>query len=260
MNIVTRVGRRLRWQRIPVSGIPMKRPGPELRIGLAFALLYVLCSGLTGLAVRTWPLPILGSPDFIVDAWYALVFKIGLLLVLPLLWLRSQGYGYAEIAPGPRPRVLVLLVWYLVGLSVNASWSREIWDAAAALPAGSLAAPLALGIFLPLLMAGIPEELVYRSFLQTRFERSLGRPAAILLTAVLFAAWHVPSRYLLAHGTEGSAGDLGSVILGTGLPVFIVGLILGVLWDRYRSLLPLIALHWGIDTLPILGGLLGVQK
>ena len=74
-----------------------------------------------------------------------------------------------------------------------------------------------------------------------------------------FAAWHVPSRFLLVHGFEGIAGDLGSVILGTGIPVFIVGLIFGVIWDRYRSLLPLIAVHWGIDIFPCILSMLGVS-
>jgi len=44
------------------------------------------------------------------------------------------------------------------------------------------------------------------------------------------------------------------------VPVLIVGLIVGVLWDRYRRLLPLIALHWGIDTLPLISSILGIER
>lgn len=78
------------------------------------------------------------------------------------------------------------------------------------------------------------------------------------MSNTLFTAWHLPTRYLLATGVEGTAGDLPSVLLGTGLPVFIVGLILTLLWDRHRKLVPLIAVHWGIDTLPAVSALLHV--
>ena len=44
------------------------------------------------------------------------------------------------------------------------------------------------------------------------------------------------------------------------LPVLIVALILGLLWDRYRRIIPLIALHWGIDLLPAVAGMLGISR
>lgn len=104
--------------------------------------------------------------------------------------------------------------------------------------------------------AALPEELVYRWALQTRIERIWGRLAAILLAAVLFTAWHLPTRYLLASGAEGRAGDLASVLRGTGLPVLVVGLSFGWAWDRWRNLPALVALHWGIDTLPSVASIL----
>jgi len=79
-----------------------------------------------------------------------------------------------------------------------------------------------------------------------------------VLTVVLFTAWHVPSRYVLAHGVEGEAGNLRSVLLGTGAPVAVVALVLGVGWDRYRNLPVLIGLHWGIDLLPVVGSMLRI--
>jgi membrane protease YdiL (CAAX protease family) len=59
-------------------------------------------------------------------------------------------------------------------------------------------------------------------------------------------------------GIEGSAGDLPSVLLGTGVPVFIAGLIFSLRWDRHRKLVPLIAAHGGVDTLPSISSLLHV--
>lgn len=58
----------------------------------------------------------------------------------------------------------------------------------------------------------------------------------MLGTALLFTAWHLPTRHFLSSGIEGTAGDLTSVIMGTGVPVFMVGLVFGWLWERYRSL------------------------
>jgi len=116
-----------------------------------------------------------------------------------------------------------------------------------------------IGFILPLLMAAIPEEFFYRGILQTRIEQLLGRIAAIVITVLLFTAWHIPTRFLLSQGVEGYAGDFGSVLLGTGVPVLIFGLLFGLLWDRYRNLLSLIAFHWGIDTLPILISMVGVD-
>jgi len=95
--------------------------------------------------------------------------------------------------------------------------------------------------------------------LQTRLERIWGRLPAILVTTLLFTAWHLPTRFLLAHGAEGQAGNIVSILLGTGIPVAVVGLIISWMWDRNRNLPLLIALHTGIDTLPVLSSLLKIQ-
>ena len=58
---------------------------------------------------------------------------------------------------------------------------------------------------------------------------------------------------------EGTAGDLGSVIMGTGVPVAIFGLFFALMWDRYRSLPVLIAFHWGVDVLPTTISMLGID-
>jgi membrane protease YdiL (CAAX protease family) len=42
----------------------------------------------------------------------------------------------------------------------------------------------------------------------------------------------------------------GAGAIGSGIRVFVLGLIFAFFWDRYRSLLPLVAAHWGVDVLP----------
>lgn len=60
----------------------------------------------------------------------------------------------------------------------------------------------------------------------------MGALSAWIATALLFTAWHLPTRFLLADGIEGKAGDLGSVLVGTGIPVLLVGIVFGWTWDR----------------------------
>jgi CAAX protease family protein len=262
MSVLGRIGARIRWQRVPIGDVRITEPGAEVTHALAFVLFYVGAAWLTGTAIRAWPLPLLGSASFTTDVWYALIFKIGLLLLAPLIWLHRRGYHAKDLMPGPGPGVSAFLVAYAAGFALNLlqGWGSDIGAAAGRFQPAELALRCFIGFLLPLLMAGIPEELVYRGILQTRLEATAGRLPAIVLTAVLFTAWHLPSRYLLASGVEGSAGDLRSVLLGTGAPVLVAGLVFGLLWDRYRSLPLLIAAHWGIDTLPTLGSLLGVDR
>lgn len=251
------------WQRVSVHEFRIKQPKTETVIVSAYAVFYIFAAVIIGYLIKHKPLPILNSASFITDVWYALVFKIGLLLIVPAIWFFLQGYHIRDLLPDWKLQfksVIWIIIAYIAGLSLNLLQGHfgYISEAAAHFSTGNLAPRVALGVVLPLFMAGIPEEVVYRGGLQTRLELLLGRVAAICITVLLFTAWHLPPRFLLSQGVEGRAGDLGSVLLGTGVPVLMVGLVFGLLWDRYRSLPPLIAFHWGIDTLPTVISLLGV--
>ena len=243
----------LRRQRLRAADIRIKDPARELRVVLGLSLAYVLAAVLTGLAMRAWPHPLFGATYLTSDVTYVVCFKIGLLLVVPVIAIRRAGYGIPDLLLGWRPtpgavaRVAALLAF---GVFVNASKLAPISDAASVLAKSEAALRIGLGAVLVFFTAALPEELVFRWALQTRLERLWGRLPAVLLAAVLFTAWHLPTRYLLASGAEGRAGDFASVLLGTGLPVLVVGLVFGWAWDRWRNLPALVALHWGIDVLP----------
>ncbi len=246
-------------QRIPTSQLEFINLASETRWLLVFAILYIAASAGTGLAIRAIPLPSWGASYFTQDLWYVVGFKFILLLALPLIVFSRWGYRFRDLFYGWRltPRSgLVLIACYVAGFLVNAGRLNELKTAWA------LHAPLeayargALGIILPFLMAGIPEEVVYRGMLQTRLEAAWGRIAGIVVSVVLFTAWHIPTRFLLSTGVEGQAGNLGSVLIGTGAPVAIVGLIFAWAWDRWRNLPALIAIHAGVDTIPIICSML----
>jgi len=264
MRTPGRLYRRIIWQRVAVDRLRIIQPKRETIITLAYAFFYVLVAVIIGYLITLKPLPILDSASFITTVWYALVFKIGFLLIVPGIWFFHKGYHVRDLLPGWKlgfKPALAIIIAYILGISINLLQGHFsfISQAADNFSTGDLAVRISVGIVLPLFMAAIPEEFFYRGILQTRLELVLGRMAAITITVLLFTVWHLPTRFLLSQGVEGYAGDLGSVLLGTGVPVLIFGLIFGLLWDRYRSLLTLIAFHWGIDTLPTLISLLGVD-
>jgi membrane protease YdiL (CAAX protease family) len=213
----------------------------------------------TGLAIRRWPHPILGASSLTGDATYALLFKIGGLLIVPVLAFRRRGYALAALLGVTQRSSWRLLGWFSAGVALNLGHWRGIVSVASQMAPGPRALRIGLAIALPLLQAALPEEVVFRGLLQTRLEAVWGRLAAIACTLLLFTAWHVPTRYFLSTGVEGHAGDLGSVVLGTALPVAVLGLVFGLLWDRDRDLPALIALHFGVDLLPSLSSLLGMR-
>ena len=229
---------------------------------LGYSLLYIGLSACTAQLILHWPHPLFGSHDFLLDYWYFLFFKIGCLLVLPAIAFYRAGYRWWDLAPkGLSARDYVWsIVALAIGIGINVAHLDGIQKTISSGTVDQVPLRVAAAALLALVNAGIPEEFFFRGWLQTRLEQRFGRMIAILATALLFTAWHIPSRYFLAFGGEGRAGDIGSVLLNTGLPVLIVGLIIGVLWDRYRRLLPLIALHWGVDTLPLITAILGIER
>lgn len=82
--------------------------------------------------------------------------------------------------------------------------------------------------FLATFTAPIVEEVIYRGVLYSAFQRSIGVPAAVGLTTVLFAAVHVPQYW----------GSPGTIIL-----ICLLSLVLTIVRARTENLLPCIALH-----------------
>lgn len=274
-----RIVRWLTHQRIPAGALRFNDLQRETRWLLWFAGFYILAAAATGLLIRFFPMPLWGAAYFTQDTWYVLGFKIILLLTLPLVVYRRWGYKLTDLlCQTPRitdhdpvksgevkiPRrilthlraPIVIALCFALGYYINAGRIAELKDAYAMHTPAVAFARAALGAVLAWVMAGIPEEVVYRGMLQTRLEAVWGRIPAILMTVVLFTAWHIPTRFLLSAGVEGEAGDIISVLIGTGAPVAIVALILSWAWDRWRDLPAMIALHAGIDTIPIICSML----
>jgi len=188
MSIRSGCGGWITRQAQPIAAFRIIRPKEETALASAYAVFYILAAGVTGHIIRRFPLPFPGSADFTTDAWYALVFKIGLLLIVPGIWFFRQGYRIRDLLPGwklNKKSAAAILVAFGVGLMFNQVYLTEIEKAAAGFSAGDRILRIGIGVLLPLLMAAIPEEVFHRGILQTRLELLLGRIPAIALGALL---------------------------------------------------------------------------
>jgi membrane protease YdiL (CAAX protease family) len=246
---------------VPASRIEIRELPAEAALALGYSLAFIALSAAIPWLIANYPLRLWGVSDYLQDFWYAIVFKIVFLLAVPSLCFLRRGYGLRDVLLGWRPlpaSVLAVLAAFAAGALLNADRAEGIGRALDAMPAAAGLGRVAVGAVLALLMAGLPEELFYRCILQTRLEKAAGRLTAVAVTALLFTAWHIPPRFAMANGIEGRAGHLGSVLIGTGVPVLLVAIVFGLAWDRWRNLPALVAAHWGIDLLPVVGSLLQI--
>lgn len=108
--------------------------------------------------------------------------------------------------------------------------------------------PVAMLVNLVVAVAVAPlwEELFFRGFATTAWARGLGRRGAIVRGGVFFAVIHVLT---ISGGDFGTAARLALIAFAARLPV---GLVLGWIFLRRRSLAAPIALHATYNALPLL--------
>ena len=146
---------------------------------------------------------------------------------------------------------LFLLVLKYTLPEMGFSWSRSSW-LIALIPISAL---IALGMsHLPLEQfatssacyffdAGLPEEFLFRVFLQTRLEAILHRPSwALWIASFIFGLSHVP---INLHGSFTHWPD---ALLTAFTFQMSAGIALGYAYRRTRNLLPLSIVHMFIDS------------
>lgn len=229
--------------------LPVRRPKIELIAGLAVYVFIVL---LVSLSWNRTHIPVLqeGMNQFILvlKAQAGLLFGNG-----PLDWasvpianacfttvietvpalLLFWVFGYVPHGIGLRPywklSLVLLVITALSGLF-----------AMSYMPLYNEPLTQTLGLFLiGIFINGLPEELFFRGFLLPRLERALKNPVnALILSALLFYAFHIPSA--LAHG-EGWKNAVLNVFSLMGPS----GLLWGYLYQRTRSIVPGVLFHTG---------------
>lgn len=229
----------------PAAGLPVKR-GLRLQAGvlLAAAVLFAVALRLVTAGGHN-PEPA------------HTLLKLLLLVALPLLLFRLSRADSADRKPVVvRDRAPALL--RLAPVLPVAAWFVLAHFGPFARPYGDWTAGLDLVTILITMITvfavnALLEEVFYRRWLQTRWERLIGPWPAIVLAGLAFAAWHV--------GIQGSGGGSGPGHLGADLASAFVnqgvlGLFLGYLWTRYRLMWPILTVHGAINAAPALLALL----
>ncbi|MFD7660171.1 CPBP family intramembrane glutamic endopeptidase [Actinosynnema sp. NPDC059797] len=201
---------------------PSTAPGPDPSRRLrAEAVVLLVLAALFAVALRS-----LGGGE---PAHTAL--KSAVLLVALLVLRRNRITARPGLAPVP-----AVVAWVvLAALVTPADDYADTVD-----PVTLLAT-----VVVVFLVNALFEEVFYRRWLQTRWEAITGRWAAIVLTSLVWAAWHVG-----IQGTDRLAVDLASAFVNQG----VQGLFLGYLWSRYRAMWPLLVVHGAMNAVPVLVG------
>jgi uncharacterized protein len=106
-----------------------------------------------------------------------------------------------------------------------------------------------------LFLTALAEELAFRGLLQSRLRVAFGPRAAILISALVFTAWHLVVSFTTLQDTT-LAADVGTAAfayLFQNLAVLLAGLLFSLLRERTGNLAGCILAHWLIDALLLTG-------
>ncbi|UGT44833.1 CPBP family intramembrane metalloprotease [Nocardia yamanashiensis] len=162
------------------------------------------------------------------NLWF-LILKSVLLLAFPLLVCHVTWTEWARLNVRGRwlRPALAITAYIVTTLVIDPGWEGT--------------APDIITVLAVFLINAVLEEVFYRFWLQTRLESRYGRWPAIILTSLLWAAWHSA-----IHGGNGLLIDSAAAILNIG----VTGLFLGYLWSLHRNPWLLIAVHGFMNAPP----------
>ncbi|SHG72857.1 CPBP family intramembrane glutamic endopeptidase [Halobaculum gomorrense] len=208
-----------------------------------------------GGAVLALALSLVGVLALTLAGVASLPARLGVLLVLgqyvpfigfPLAYLRWRGFDWAGVreyfgieVPSLRELALVV-VGFLAVLTLTLGTAIVVTEVLGLTPASNSAGELAQDVpslvpvlvLASLLVIGPSEETLFRGTVQNRLRETLPAPAAIVLTAALFAAVHVTA-------LTGSLGARATTIV----ILFIPSLVFGLVYEHTRNLVVPALIH-----------------
>ena len=213
--------------RRPLESNPVRKPRSELAAAIGFVILWILYR--VGEYWHLYAIPSLGVNACGSDG-DVIVIKMIEMVAAPLLLLLVMKYTLPEM---------------------GISWSRFAW-LTALLPISALVATGVshhpLGQFATssacyFFGAGLPEEFLFRVFLQTRLEAVLHRPLwALWIASFIFGLTHIP---IDLHGSFVHWQDALLTALTFQMSA---GVAFGYAYMRTRNLAPLSILHTVLDS------------
>jgi|GEM_PF-1394334 len=159
--------------------------------------------------------------------WYPLIYSP--LFISIYILIRNQGITLEDIGLTTRYIFLYIPAAVLIGF-IMALVEYQIIDPPSLLMNPSIANITVLFIIM-FVFVGLIEEIIFRSILMTRFEEAIGIWQGLILSSILFGIMH--SGY----------GTIYEIIF-----TMIVGLILGYLFQRTRSLPLIVTIHGTINV------------
>ena len=175
------------------------------------------------------------------------VLSLELLMIPPAWWWgpRKHGGGWGALGLrrfAPLRGLILTGLALLAVLAVSAGWEPirqrlALADQPDVLPMfGEGLGGLALALLLGGVVAPLAEEIFFRGFLYAGLRSRLGPTSGVLVSALIFSLVHV--------------------LPGVLLPIFVMGAIFALLYERTGSLWPCIVLHGVINSLAFLGAYL----
>jgi uncharacterized protein len=231
--------------------IDVKRPALESVAVLIYVGLYAIFFLGYGMTAAREALPPGREQELLVIA-----LKLTVHVVLPALLLLMLGAKLAPLFQAGLSgrkfwRTLVVLGAAILGvLAVISPSLNNIAELNAAPALLAWAAPLSF-IWIAL-EAGLCEEFLYRSVLQTRLTAWLRSPwIGVVVTSVIFGLAHAPGLYLRGGpGVDGWSTDPLQVVAHSIATLAPVGLLFGLIYARTKSLLLVVLLHGLVDVMP----------
>ena len=231
--------------------IPVPRPGLELGVILVFLALYAVF--FTGYGLNAFHAAFApGRLEAVLLTAFKLVVHVGL-PVLILLAIGGRPGALFTIRANSRGFWLILLVLGAISLAFIGLVSPSLKQIAALKLSPPMLTATILATFAWLAVeAGLCEEFLFRAVLQTRLAAVMRSEAgAACIAALLFALAHVPGLYMRSGAdVSGHSANLLAVIAYAIAVLSPIGLGLGFVWARTRSLLLVVLLHALIDLLP----------
>lgn len=202
-----------------------------------------------------------------------LVFVLG--FVVPLYYLRNiKGLSLSVIGftLGSKRNMIVTVVLTLAyGILVFVQIGYWEWTRFLILvdfmpgtdPFALIPIALVFGFLFSLIAAALPEELVFRTVLQSYFSERSGRLMGILIASLIFGFAHMLTNIVAFQSYYGiyalTPEIFGFALAQSFLFQAQIGLIFGVAWERTRSLLlpvMLHSIHNAVELLPYFLGLM----
>ena len=207
------------------------------RVGL-WILLAIVGLFLSFMVLLPWNL----NPTILIF-WFILPLLICLLIFKTAM--KTLGFTGASIGNLLGTLVLALAYGTLVFVLIGSNEFAGAFSFIAPLQTDYFQLlPLAIfySIFFMVFMVAIPEEFMGRVLIQSPLTKKLGRVRGILVSSLIFGLFHIPTNYFILTAFFGDLALFPALIMSF-LYQAQIGVILGVAWERSRSLALPVALH-----------------